>query len=45
MIGGTVMRRVVALLVIAFALAACGTKGALYLPPPEGQDAVAAKKK
>jgi predicted small lipoprotein YifL len=45
MIGGTVMRRVVALLLIAFGLAACGTKGALYLPPPEGQDAVAAKKK
>ena len=45
MIGGTVMRRLVALLVIAFGLAACGTKGSLYLPPPEGQDAVASKKK
>jgi predicted small lipoprotein YifL len=45
MIGSTIMRRVVALLVIAFGLAACGTKGALYLPPPEGQDAVTAKKK
>ena len=46
MIRSTVMRRVVALLlVIAFGLAACGTKGALYLPPPEGQDAVTAKKR
>ena len=45
MIRSTVMRRVVALLVIAFGLAACGTKGALYLPPPDGQDAVAAKKR
>jgi predicted small lipoprotein YifL len=39
------MRRVVALLVIAFALAACGTKGALYLPPPEDEAPVAAKKR
>jgi predicted small lipoprotein YifL len=39
------MRRVVALLVIALGLAACGTKGALYLPPPEGENAAAAKKK
>ena len=38
------MRRLVALLLIVFGLAACGTKGALYLPPPEGQD-VAPKKK
>jgi predicted small lipoprotein YifL len=45
MIGLAVMRRVVALLLIAFGLAACGTKGSLYLPPPEGEDAVAAKKK
>ena len=30
---------------LAFVLAACGTKGALYLPPPEGEDAAAAKKK
>ena len=39
------MRRAIALLLIALGLAACGTKGALYLPPPESQDAVAAKKK
>jgi predicted small lipoprotein YifL len=45
MIGSTIMRRVVALLVIAFGLAACGTKGALYLPPPEDPDAAAPKKK
>ena len=44
MIGGTAMRRAIALLLIAFGLAACGTKGSLYLPPPEGQD-VATKKK
>ena len=39
------MRRVIALLLIAFGLAACGTKGALYLPPPEGEAPVTAKKK
>jgi predicted small lipoprotein YifL len=39
------MRRVVALLLIALGLAACGTKGALYLPPPEGENAAANKKK
>ncbi len=45
MIHGAVMRRVVALLLlIAFGLAACGSKGALYLPPPEGQDVVTKKK-
>jgi predicted small lipoprotein YifL len=41
----SVMRRVVALLVIALGLAACGTKGALYLPPPEDQQPAANKKK
>jgi predicted small lipoprotein YifL len=45
MIRSTVMRRIVALLLIAFGLAACGTKGALYLPPPEDPDAVTVKKK
>ena len=44
MIPSAVMRRIVALLLIAFGLAACGTKGALYLPPPEGQDVVTKKK-
>jgi predicted small lipoprotein YifL len=39
------MRRAVALLLIVLALAACGTKGALYLPPPEDPDAAAPKKK
>ena len=38
------MRSIVALLLIAFGVAACGTKGALYLPPPEGQDVVTKKK-
>jgi predicted small lipoprotein YifL len=44
MIRSVVMRRIVALLLIAFGLAACGNKGALYLPPPEGQDVVTKKK-
>ena len=29
------MRRAVGLLLALLALSACGTKGALYLPPPE----------
>ena len=45
MIRVTAMRRIAALLVIALGLAACGTKGALYLPPPENPDAAAATKK
>jgi predicted small lipoprotein YifL len=44
MIHGTVMRRAVALLLIICGLAACGNKGALYLPPPESQDIVTKKK-
>jgi len=44
MICSAVMRRVIALLLIAFGVAACGTKGALYLPPPEAQDVVTKKK-
>jgi predicted small lipoprotein YifL len=44
MIPSAVMRRVVALLLIVFSLAACGTKGALYLPPPEGQDVTSKKR-
>ena len=40
------MRRLIALALVVSALAACGTKGALYLPPPEsGDDAAVAKKK
>lgn len=34
-----------ALAALAVGLAACGTKGALYLPPPEGEAATASKKK
>ena len=37
--------RVIALLLIALGLAACGTKGALYLPPPEGETPGAPKKR
>jgi predicted small lipoprotein YifL len=29
------MRRTASLIAFLFALSACGTKGALYLPPPE----------
>jgi predicted small lipoprotein YifL len=32
------MRRAIALLVVALLLQACGNKGALYLPGPDGQD-------
>jgi predicted small lipoprotein YifL len=46
MIPGAAMRRLIALTLVVSVLAACGTKGALYLPPPEsGDDAVTAKKK
>ena len=45
MIPDAVMRRVIALLLLTLGLAACGTKGALYLPPPEGETAAASKKK
>jgi predicted small lipoprotein YifL len=45
MIRSATMRRIIALLLIAFGLVACGTKGALYLPPPEGEAPVATKKK
>jgi len=46
MIPGAAMRRLVALALVASVLAACGTKGALYLPPPEGgEDTAVAKKK
>jgi len=44
MIPRAAMRRVVVLLLVALGLAACGTKGSLYLPPPEGQDVVTKKK-
>lgn len=32
------MRRALALVVLALLLQACGNKGALYLPAPDGQD-------
>ncbi|MCI0344223.1 MAG: lipoprotein [Chloroflexi bacterium] len=38
------MRRLVALLVLAAALAACGSRGGLYLPPPETGDDVSTPK-
>ena len=37
--------RLLAILVLVLAAAACGTKGALYLPPPETADGAAAKQK
>jgi len=37
--------RVLAILVLVLAAAACGTKGALYLPPPDTADGAAAKQK
>jgi predicted small lipoprotein YifL len=40
----SIMRRVAAFLVLVVVLAACGTKGALYLPPPEGQESAGKQK-
>jgi predicted small lipoprotein YifL len=37
--------RLLAIFVLLLAAAACGTKGALYLPPPETADGAAAKQK
>jgi predicted small lipoprotein YifL len=45
MIRDTAMRRIAALLVIVVGLAACGTKGALYLPPPDNPDGTPAATK
>jgi predicted small lipoprotein YifL len=39
------MRRLTALLVLAAMLCACGSRGSLYLPPPETDDASVAKPK
>jgi predicted small lipoprotein YifL len=36
---GTIMRRVAVILLSLLALQACGTKGALYLPPQEAKQA------
>ena len=44
MIAGS-MRRFTALLVLAATLCACGSRGSLYLPPPETDDASVAKSK
>jgi predicted small lipoprotein YifL len=44
MIAGS-MRRLTALLVLAATLYACGTRGALYLPPPETDDTAVTKPK
>jgi predicted small lipoprotein YifL len=39
------MRRLIALLLLAAALGACGSRGSLYLPPPPGtEDDVSAPK-
>ena len=37
--------RLLAILVLVLAAAACGTKGPLYLPPPETADGAYAKQK
>ena len=37
--------RLLAILALVLAATACGTKGALYLPPPEAADDAAAKQK
>jgi len=39
------MRLVALACLFALALAACGTKGGLYLPPPDGEDDSQAKRK
>jgi predicted small lipoprotein YifL len=38
------MRLIALVCLVALALAACGTRGGLYLPPPEGQDDPRAKR-
>ena len=38
MIPCAAMRSAVVLLLVALTAAACGTRGALYLPPPEDPD-------
>jgi predicted small lipoprotein YifL len=37
--------RLLAILALVLAAAACGTKGGLYLPPPEAADGATAKQK
>jgi predicted small lipoprotein YifL len=44
MIAGS-MRRLTALLVLAATLCGCGSRGALYLPPPETDDTAVTKPK
>jgi predicted small lipoprotein YifL len=39
------VRRLTVLLVLVAALCACGSRGSLYLPPPESDDASVAKPK
>ncbi|HLB14698.1 MAG TPA: lipoprotein [Burkholderiales bacterium] len=39
------MRRLAALLVLVATLCACGSRGSLYLPPPESDDVSAPKPK
>jgi len=39
------MLRLTVLLVLAATLCACGSRGALYLPPPDSDDASVAKPK
>ncbi len=39
------MRRVAALVLLAATLCACGSRGSLYLPPPETDESVVTKPK
>jgi len=39
------MRPLIVLLLLALAVAGCGAKGGLYLPPPDGETAPGSKKK
>jgi predicted small lipoprotein YifL len=39
------MHRITCLLLALLALCACGTKGSLYLPPPEAEQTPSAKQK
>jgi predicted small lipoprotein YifL len=42
---GPTMRRITALVLLAVTLCACGSRGALYLPPPETDETSVTKPK
>jgi predicted small lipoprotein YifL len=42
---GSTMRRLVALCLLAVTLCACGSRGSLYLPPPDTDDTAVTKPK